>query len=56
MGQIDLKTALRSGIDPATLKAQVRSLLTLKPDINFKERESGTGMQTYHRTMSQIGG
>lgn len=53
--QIDLKTALRSGTDPAKLQAQVSQLLALKPEINFKERQSGaTG--GYSRTMSQIGG
>ena len=53
--KIDLKTALRAGVDPAQLRAQVRSLLALKPEINFKQRESGaTG--AYSRTMSQIGG
>ena len=53
--QIDLKTQLRAGVDPAELREQVRSLLALKPEINFKQRESGaTG--AYTRTMSQIGG
>ena len=54
-GQIDLKTALRSGIDPVDLRAQVRHLLMIKPEINFKQRTSGT-TGTYGRTMSQIGG
>jgi cyclic pyranopterin phosphate synthase len=53
--QIDLKTALRAGTDPAQLRQQVRQLLALKPEINFKQRESGT-TGTYTRTMSQIGG
>ncbi len=53
--QIDLKTALRSGADSAQLREQVLKLLALKPEINFKQRESGaTG--AYTRTMSQIGG
>jgi len=55
-GQLDLKTPLRSGIVPQTLQAQVRSLLSLKPEINFKQRESGTQNGQYQRTMSQIGG
>jgi len=53
--QIDLKTALRSAVPLAELRAEVKQLLTAKPDINFKMRESGvTG--AYGRTMSQIGG
>ena len=54
-GQIDLKTALRNGIDPLELQAQVSKLLLLKPEINFKDRDSGTD-GNYTRTMSQIGG
>ena len=54
-GQIDLKTALRNGVEPAKLQKQVAELLLLKPEINFKERDSGTD-GTYTRTMSQIGG
>ncbi len=54
-GQIDLKTALRSGVDLAELRTQINQLLLLKPDINFKDRDSGTD-GTYTRTMSQIGG
>jgi GTP 3',8-cyclase len=54
-GQIDLKSALRSGVDLVDLRAQVRQLLTIKPEINFKQRDSGT-TGTYTRTMSQIGG
>jgi cyclic pyranopterin phosphate synthase len=53
--QIDLKTALRKGVAPADLREQVRQLLMLKPEINFKQRYSGT-TGTYTRTMSQIGG
>jgi cyclic pyranopterin phosphate synthase len=55
-GQLDLKMALRSGKDVGYLQEKVRELLTLKPEINFKERESGTGTSLYSRTMSQIGG
>lgn len=53
--QIDLKTALRSGVDLAQLRSRVGELLALKPEINYKARVSGvTG--AYSRTMSQIGG
>jgi cyclic pyranopterin phosphate synthase len=55
-GQIDLKTALRRGIDPVELRDRVRQLLQLKPEINFKQRDSGTKTGVYSRTMSQIGG
>lgn len=55
-GQINLKDALRSGVDTVQLRAQVRQLLLLKPEINFKERDSGTKTGVYKRTMSQIGG
>ncbi|MEA5626656.1 GTP 3',8-cyclase MoaA [Nostoc sp. UHCC 0251] len=54
-GQIDLKTALRSGTSTAQLQEQVRHLLNIKPEINFKGRDSGIS-GTYTRTMSQIGG
>lgn len=54
-GQIDLKTALRNGIKPAELRERVRELLNIKPEINFKQRNSGT-TGIYTRTMSQIGG
>jgi cyclic pyranopterin phosphate synthase len=54
-GQIDLKTALRSGTNTAQLQEQVRHLLNIKPEINFKGRDSGIS-GTYTRTMSQIGG
>ncbi len=54
-GQIDLRTALRSGVPLAELRQQVGELVLGKPEINYKMRESGTtGM--YGRTMSQIGG
>lgn len=54
-GQLDLKTALRNGESIEDLREQVRELLMLKPDINYKQRESGT-TGNYNRTMSQIGG
>ncbi len=55
-GQIDLKTGLRSGVPLTDLRDQVAQLLQLKPEINFKHRESGTTAGLYTRTMSQIGG
>ena len=55
-GQIDLKSALRNGVSTTQLREQVRQLLAIKPDINFKQRESGTDAGVYTRTMSQIGG
>jgi cyclic pyranopterin phosphate synthase len=55
-GQLDLKNALRNGVSTTQLKQQVAELLILKPEINFKERDSGTQNGTYARTMSQIGG
>lgn len=55
-GQIDLKTALRQGVAIAELVAQVRHLLNIKPEINYKGRDSGTMTGAYTRTMSQIGG
>lgn len=54
-GQLDLKTALRNGTPTGKLRDQVRELLQLKPEINYKGRDSGTA-GTYTRTMSQIGG
>jgi len=54
-GQLDLKTALRAGVSTHQLREQVRQLLAIKPEINFKGRDSGT-TGTYSRTMSQIGG
>ncbi|WP_414529139.1 GTP 3',8-cyclase MoaA [Nodularia chucula] len=54
-GQIDLKIALRAGISTKKIQEQVRQLLTIKPEINFKERDPGT-TGLYTRTMSQIGG
>ncbi|NET43263.1 GTP 3',8-cyclase MoaA [Okeania sp. SIO2B3] len=55
MGQIDLKNGLRSGVSVEELRQQVEYLLGIKPEINFKQRESGT-TGSYGRTMSQIGG
>jgi GTP 3',8-cyclase len=55
-GQIDLKTSLRKGINPTEIREQVRQLLMLKSEINFKQRDSGTNTGLYTRTMSQIGG
>lgn len=55
-GQIDLKTALRNGVDPGELRDRVKNLLAIKPEINFKQRDMGTNTGTYARTMSQIGG
>lgn len=53
--QIDLKTALRQGTSGAELREKVSYLLAIKPEVNFKQRDSGT-TGTYSRTMSQIGG
>jgi GTP 3',8-cyclase len=55
-GQLDLKTALRNGVSTTELRDRVRALLDLKPEINYKGRESGSDTGSYHRTMSQIGG
>jgi GTP 3',8-cyclase len=55
-GQLDLKTLLREGVDVGELRDRVRALLEMKPEINYKGRDSGTVDQTYTRTMSQIGG
>jgi cyclic pyranopterin phosphate synthase len=54
-GQIDLKTALRAGISTKELQEKVQEILNIKPEINFKQRDSGT-VGAYTRTMSQIGG
>ncbi len=56
IGQIDLKTALRRGKSLEKLREQVQKLILLKPEINFKQRDSGTDTGIYTRTMSQIGG
>ncbi|WP_013324216.1 GTP 3',8-cyclase MoaA [Gloeothece verrucosa] len=55
-GQIDLKTALRRGVSVSELREQVKELLQIKAEINFKQRNSGTTSGIYTRTMSQIGG
>jgi GTP 3',8-cyclase len=55
-GQLDLKTLLRNGVSTEELRSQVQALLALKPEINYKGRESGSDSGSYHRTMSQIGG
>jgi cyclic pyranopterin phosphate synthase len=55
-GQINLKAALREGVSSEGLRDRVTQLLTLKPEINFKLRDSGTETGVYSRTMSQIGG
>ena len=55
-GQLDLKTGLRTGVSPVKLREQVRKLLAIKPEINFKQRDAGTETGIYNRTMSQIGG
>ena len=55
-GQLDLRSGLRSGIPLAELRQQVSDLLLLKPEINYKQRVSGTTAGSYSRTMSQIGG
>ena len=55
-GQIDLKTRLRAGDSLGELRRRVGELLALKPEINFKQRESGTSGMAYSQTMSQIGG
>ncbi|HEY9879906.1 MAG TPA: GTP 3',8-cyclase MoaA [Leptolyngbyaceae cyanobacterium] len=54
-GQIDLRTLLRDGKPLDYLRDQVAELLAMKPEINYKMRESGT-TGAYSRTMSQIGG
>ncbi|WP_071191973.1 GTP 3',8-cyclase MoaA [Trichormus sp. NMC-1] len=54
-GQIDLKTSLRAGVSTAQLQEQVKHILDIKAEINFKQRDSGT-VGVYTRTMSQIGG
>ncbi|MEN9229370.1 MAG: GTP 3',8-cyclase MoaA [Thermostichus sp. DG02_5_bins_236] len=53
-GQINLRDPLRAGIPVEHLQQQVRELLQIKPDINFKGRDKGS--PAYRRTMSQIGG
>ncbi|MGB3240634.1 MAG: GTP 3',8-cyclase MoaA [Geitlerinemataceae cyanobacterium] len=55
-GQLDLKTSWREGVSVEELRDRICQLLVLKPEINFKLRDSGTEMGNYSRTMSQIGG
>jgi GTP 3',8-cyclase len=55
-GQLDLKTMLRNGVSVEEMRDRVRNLLALKPEINYKGRDSGTAGLSYGRTMSQIGG
>ncbi|NJN39247.1 MAG: GTP 3',8-cyclase MoaA [Acaryochloridaceae cyanobacterium CSU_3_4] len=55
-GQLDLKTPLRARVPTSLLCEQVQDLLELKPEINYKDRQSGTMGASYTRTMSQIGG
>lgn len=55
-GQLNLRDALRAGVPLPELRQQVQTLLQLKPEINFKERDMGNRFGTYQRTMSQIGG
>lgn len=55
-GQIDLKTQLRRGVKPEIIREQVQQLIAIKPEINYKQRDSGTEGRSYTRTMSQIGG
>jgi cyclic pyranopterin phosphate synthase len=56
VGQLDLKSQLRQGVDFISLRKQVQNLIEIKPDINYKQRSSGTLTGNYSRTMSQIGG
>jgi cyclic pyranopterin phosphate synthase len=55
-GQINLREALRSHQSLTAIQAQVATVLTQKPDITYKQRESGTTDGIYSRTMSRIGG
>ncbi len=55
-GQINLKNALRSGMETKLIREKVGNILLIKPEINFKQRESGTNTGIYSKTMSQIGG
>ncbi len=55
VGQLDLRSQLRDGVPLTNMHRQVEDLLALKPEINYKQRESGT-TGAYSRTMSQIGG
>ncbi len=55
-GQINLKSLLRNGIKTSEIKEKVAQLLDIKPEINYKQRDSGNNTGIYNRTMSQIGG
>ncbi|MEM9136184.1 MAG: GTP 3',8-cyclase MoaA [Cyanobacteria bacterium P01_F01_bin.42] len=55
-GQIDLKSLLRSGRSAREIQLEVQNLLTLKAEINYEDRISGTSGEGYSRTMSSIGG
>ena len=55
-GQINLKNLLRNNATTIDIKEKVAHLLALKPEINYKERESGNDTGIYNRTMSQVGG
>lgn len=55
MSQVNLRSLLRQGTPLDEIRMTVQQLLNLKPEINFKQRESGT-IGAYRRTMSQIGG
>ncbi len=54
-GEVNLRSPLRTGTPIETIRSTVTHLLNLKPEINYKQRESGTTGR-YSRTMSQIGG
>ncbi|MEM8545197.1 MAG: GTP 3',8-cyclase MoaA [Cyanobacteria bacterium P01_H01_bin.119] len=57
IGQINLRTLLREGTPMDLIRDRVADLLTIKPDVNYKQRESGVADSGhYNRTMSQIGG
>jgi GTP 3',8-cyclase len=55
-GQLNLKAGLRAGLSADTLRSQVRDLLSLKAEIDYQTRNSGTHEGKYRTTMSQIGG
>ncbi len=55
-GSINLRDQLRQGDSVENIRSQVRDVLAIKPEINFKERDMGTTDGKYMRTMSQIGG
>ncbi|MFE4107863.1 GTP 3',8-cyclase MoaA [Almyronema epifaneia] len=55
IGQVNLRSLLRTGTPMTEIRDRVAHLVDIKPEINYKQRESGT-LGTYSRTMSQIGG